>query len=688
MKIKSYIQGNWFESKEKETPVYHAVTGEVIGETSSAGIDYRAVLDYARNIGGPNLRTLTIHERALQLKKLAMLLLESKNEFYELSYKTGATKSDSWIDIEGGIGTLFAISSKARREMSDGQVHVEGATEMLSRKGSFVGQHMYVPLQGVAIQINAFNFPCWGMLEKLAPAVIAGVPSIVKPSPTGSYLAEAMIKKIIDSELLPEGALQFISADKPGDLFDHLNSQDLVAFTGSAETGLKLKSHPIILKHNIRFNLEADSLNCSILGQDVTPEMPEFDLFTSEVVKEMTAKCGQKCTAIRRVIVPASQLNKVIEELQQKIDLITLGDPTLRSTKMGSLASSEQADRFISQVGRLKESSDIVYGSIDQKQKTVFAKDKKSFVSPVVLCCKQPLDTDLPHDVEAFGPATTIMPYTTTQDAITIANKGKGSLVGSLFTNDDTIATDIVLGCGAWHGRFMIINRDCAAESTGHGSPMPQMVHGGPGRAGGGEELGGIRGILHYMHRIALQGSPTTIAQITNQYIKGAKEKQSETHPFRKYFEELEPGECHWTHKRTVTETDVVNFANISGDHFYAHIDKEAAKDSLFGERVAHGYFIVSAAAGMFVSPAPGPMMANYGLEDLRFLTPVKIGDTIQVKLTVKRKARRPYYADDPKPKGVVYWDVQVYNQHKELTADYTILTIVERKNDDFTMIT
>lgn len=686
MKVKSYVEGKWFESSGDETPIFNAVSGEQIGETSSNGLQYKDILEYARNVGGPNLRTLTIHERALQLKKLALHLFSLKEKFYDLSYKTGATRADSWIDIEGGIGTVFSLSSKARREMSDGQVHVEGNLEMLSRKGSFIGQHIYVPLQGVAVHINAFNFPCWGMLEKLAPAVIAGVPSVIKPSPVGSYLAEAMVKEIVDSKLLPEGALQFISADVPGDLFDHLTSQDIVAFTGSASTGQKLKAHPNIVANNIRFNMEADSLNCSILGEDVTPDMPEFDLFVKEVRNEMTAKCGQKCTAIRRVIVPENRMEDVISSLKEKLDTVTIGKPDDKSTRMGALASLPQVERFKEQIARLKDSTEVVHGDLNAEILTGINQGNGAFVAPVVLACRQPLTTDAPHDIEAFGPVTTIMPYKNTDEAITLANKGKGSLVGSLFTFDDDIATKIVLGAGAWHGRFMIINRDCAKESTGHGSPMPTLVHGGPGRAGGGEELGGIRGILHYMQRLALQGSPTTLMKITNQYMKGAKEIGDRIHPFRKYFEELEIGETFWTHSRTVTEADVVNFGCLSGDHFYAHMDKVAAQDSLFQERVAHGYFIVSAAAGMFVSPAPGPMMANYGLEDLKFLTPVKIGDTIQVKLTVKRKARRPFYDGDDKHKGVVYWDVEVYNQKKEVTADYTILTIVERQNDDFNM--
>ncbi len=686
MKVKSYVQGSWFESTDEETPIYNAVSGEKIGETSANGLDYQQIVHFAKTVGGPNLKKLTIHERALQIKKLALILFEKKEHFYKLSYQTGATRPDSWIDIEGGIGTLFTISSRARRELSDGQVHVEGSMEMLSRKGSFVGQHVYVPLQGVAVHINAFNFPIWGMLEKLAPTIIAGMPAIVKPSPVGSYLAEAVVKEIINSNLLPEGSVQFISADVPGDLLNHLDAQDIIAFTGSAHTGQKLKSHPNVIANNVRVNLEADSLNCSILGEDVTTDMPEFGLYVNEVYREMTSKCGQKCTAIRRALVPEKLLNEVVAALSEKLENLVIGNPTERTSRMGALASSVQADRFSEGVAQLANQSELAFGSLDDIKLTEISNGNGAFVRPVVLTCKNPLEADIPHEVEAFGPVTTLMPYKSTEEAITIANKGKGSLVGSLFTHDDDLATKVVLGIGPWHGRVMVINRDCAKESTGHGSPMPGLVHGGPGRAGGGEELGGARAVLHFMQRIALQGSPTTLMKITEQYMKGAKGKSDRIHPFQKYFEELEIGETLWTHRRTVTEADVVNFGCLSGDHFYAHMDKIGAADSLFAERVAHGYFIVSAAAGMFVSPAPGPMMANYGLENLRFLTPVKIGDTIQVKLTVKSKARRPFYEGDDQPKGVVYWDVEVYNQRKEITADYTILTIVERQNDDFNM--
>ncbi|MEX2463567.1 MAG: phenylacetic acid degradation bifunctional protein PaaZ [Balneolaceae bacterium] len=672
MQVTSYTQGKWID-KGRKTDLVSAVTGKPIGSLIEADLDYKSICDYARNVGGPLLRKMSIHERAFKIKFLAQYLLDNKEKYYEISTHTGATRRDSWIDIEGGIITAFGLSSQARRNLSDLPWHVEGPAITLSRKGTFTGQHICVPRHGLAVQINAFNFPIWGMLEKLAPAFIAGVPSIIKPSPLGAYLAHTVFKDIIKSELLPEGSVQFIAADIPGDLFDHLNSQDLVAFTGSADTGLKLKNHPNILANNVRFNLEADSLNCSILGPDVTPDMEEFDLYVREVANEMTAKSGQKCTAIRRAIVPENRLDDVINALIKRLDKNTIGDPGVEETRMGPLSSALQAERFRGKAQKLMDVTDTVYGKGDHPSGGAFTEAR-------VLVCHQPVQVDEVHTVEAFGPLTTIMPYESIEEAIQIANKADGSLVGSLFTADDQIAAEITMGCAPYHGRFMVINRDCAGESTGHGSPIASLVHGGPGRAGGGEELGGARAVLHHMQRVALQGSPTTLTHILNQYVKGAETEESDIHPFKKYFEDLKPGEALTTHKRTVTEDDIEKFGSLSGDHFYAHFDEEAAKDSIFGKRVAHGYFVLSAAAGMFVHPSPGPVLLNYGLEDLRFIAPVAPGDTIQAKLIVKRKTRRQKRTTDKDPYGMVWFDVEVYNQESILVAEYTILTLIKRR--------
>lgn len=672
MKVTSYIQGTWL-NEGNETDLISAVTNEPVAQMVEADIDYRSALEYARKVGGAKLREMTIHERAFKIKFLGQYLMERKEKYYEISTHTGATRADSWIDIEGGIITAFGISSKSRRELSDLPWHVEGDTERLSRKGFFMGQHICVPKHGVAVHINAFNFPIWGMLEKMAPAIIAGMPVIVKPSPIGSYLSWEVFKDIIESGILPEGSVQYIAADRPGDLLDHLISQDSVAFTGSALTGKKLKAHPNIIANNVQFNLEADSLNCSILGKDITSDMEEFDLFIKEVAREMTVKTGQKCTAIRRTIVPEHLEDEVVEALKTRLEKTTIGDPGQKETRMGPLASSLQAERFEEQLQQLSEITETVYMANGEQN--------GAFTNPRVLVCHQPMQVDEVHRLEAFGPMTTVMPYKNTQEAIDIANKANGSLVGSLFTADDELAHKVTMGCAPYHGRFMVINRNSAGESTGHGSPIASLVHGGPGHAGGGEELGGARAVLHNMQRIALQGSPTTLRNIVKQHIKGAETRESEKHPFQKYFEELEVGESMTTEKRTVTEKDVEEFAELSGDHFYAHTDPEAAARSLFGKIVAHGYFVLSATAGLFVDPDEGPVMLNYGLENLRFVAPVAPGDTIQAKLILKRKNVRQQKKDDKFPFGVVYWDVEVTNQENVLVAEYTILTLMKRKN-------
>lgn len=672
MKVTSYSQGNWI-TKGTEFELNSAVTGKPVATLVEGELDYKSMCEYARSVGGAKLREMTIHQRAFKIKFLAKYLIERKEDFYAISTHTGATRRDSWIDIEGGIGTMFTLSSKSRQELSDLPFHVEGGVQRLSRGGTFVGQHICVPKRGVGVHINAFNFPVWGMLEKLAPCIIAGVPCIVKPSPTGSYLAHAVFQAMIESEILPEGSIQFIAADKPGDLLDHLNSQDIISFTGSADTGKKLKAHPNIIANSIPFNLEADSLNCSIMGPDVTPDMEEFGLFIKEVCNEMVVKTGQKCTAIRRTIIHKDLVDDVIDAMKARLEKTTVGDPSSEETKMGPLASSLQNKRFEEQLARLEEVSDTVYAGVNGLEGGAYTNSR-------VLLCHKPMEADDVHTIEAFGPLTTVMPYSTIDEAIAIANRSDGSLVGSLFTNDDDVAREITLGCAPYHGRFMVVNRHSAGESTGHGSPMPHMVHGGPGRAGGGEELGGARSVLHNMQRVALQGSPTTIMNIVNQHIKGAETRESEVHPFKKYFEDVEIGEALTTHRRTVTEADIVNFGGISGDHFYAHFDEIAAKDSLFEQRVAHGYFVLSAAAGMFVHPSPGPVLLNYGLEDLRFLAPVPPGDTIQAKLIAKRKTTRQKRTTDRFPYGMIWWDVEVSNQRDELVAEYTILTLVKRR--------
>jgi oxepin-CoA hydrolase/3-oxo-5,6-dehydrosuberyl-CoA semialdehyde dehydrogenase len=601
-----------------------------------------------------------------------------KDEFYLVSAATGATKSDSWVDIEGGIGTFFAYASRGRREMPNETFYIDGPTEPLSKGGTFVGRHICVPLEGVAVHINAFNFPVWGMLEKLAPTLLAGVPAIVKPATVTSYLTETVFRAMIESGIFPEGAVQLLCGST-GDLLDHLDCQSAVAFTGSATTGKMLKSSKSVLDNNVRFNMEADSLNYSMLGPDAAPGTAEFDLFIKEVVREMTTKAGQKCTAIRRTLVPDSMLEAVMGALKKRLEGVTVGDPSVEGVRMGPLAGRGQVGEVRKSVDRIARGAELVYGNIDDFNVVGADKQKGAFFPTLLFYAKDPFGSSEPHDVEAFGPVNTVMPYKTVDDAIALAKKGKGSLVGSLFTNDDRVARDVALGTAAYHGRLMLLNRESAKESTGHGSPLPHLVHGGPGRAGGGEEMGGVRGVLHYMQRTALQGSPTTLMHVTNEYTPGAKRTTDRVHPFRKYFDELNVGDALVTARRTVTEADIVNFAGISGDFFYAHMDDIAARDSLFEKRVAHGYFVLSAAAGLFVDPAPGPVLANYGLESLRFVKPVYPGDTIQATLTVKQKTAKEKKPDQVL-QGVVAWDVDVRNQNDESVAVYTILTLVARQ--------
>ena len=676
MKLPNYVAGRWIEGEGSGTPLLHAVNGETVAHASSEGIDFQQMVDHARRVGGPALRRLTFHQRARMLKAMALYLSERKDGFYALSAATGATKADSWIDIDGGIGTFFVYASKGRREFPDETFYIDGPLEPISKGGTFVGRHICVPLEGVAVFINAFNFPVWGMMEKLAPALLAGVPAIVKPATLTCYLTERVFRSMTESGIFPEGSIQLICGSA-GDLLDHLREQDSVAFTGSAATGRKLKTHPAIIDNAVRFNLEADSLNCAILGPDARPGTDEFDLFVKEVVREMTAKAGQKCTAIRRTIVPDSMMQDVVNALKGRLAGVKVGDPAIEGVKMGPLAGAPQVREVGTSLTALKGGADVIFGG-DGVEPVGTTVGRGAFFPITLLACDRPHDRAQPHEVEAFGPVNTVMPYSSIADGIDLARLGRGSLCGSLFTNDDAVAREIVLGLAPYHGRLYVLNRAGAKESTGPGSPLPHLVPGGPGRAGGGEEMGGVRGVLHYMQRTAVQASPTTITSITSEWVTGAAQPSDPVHPFRKHFEELRIGETLTTHRRTVTEADIVNFAAISGDHFYAHVDDIAAKESIFGRRVAHGYFVLSAAAGLFVDPAPGPVLANYGLENLRFTKPVHAGDTIQAKLTCKSKTAKETLPDGI-PQGVVAWDVSVTNQENELVATYTILTLVKR---------
>jgi oxepin-CoA hydrolase/3-oxo-5,6-dehydrosuberyl-CoA semialdehyde dehydrogenase len=680
-RLLNYVQGEWVAGSGRATDLFHAVTGEKIAEASTAGIDFGQAVAYARRVAGPKLRAMTFHERALVLKEVAKYLTARKDDFYRISAATGATKGDSWFDIDGGFGTFFVYASKGRREFPDEPFFLDGPPEAISKGGTFVGRHICVPLEGVAVHINAFNFPVWGMMEKLATSLLAGVPAIVKPATLTSYLTEAVFRVMIESRLLPDGAIQLLCGSV-GDLLDHLDSQCVVAFTGSAATAQTLKAHPVVLGNNVRFNVEADSLNFSMLGPDAAPGTEEFDLFVKEVAKEMTVKAGQKCTAIRRTLVPEGMVEDVMRALRARLDGVKVGDPSVEGVRMGPLAGRPQVAEVRKSVDALRGGAELVYGDVENFQVLGADRSRGAFFPPLLFYSRDPFGRREPHDIEAFGPVNTVMPYTTVDDAVELAKLGRGSLVGSVFTASDNVARQMVLGTASHHGRLMLVNRASAKESTGHGSPLPHLVHGGPGRAGGGEEMGGVRGVLHYMQRTAIQGSPTTLMHVTGEYVGGAQGKRDRVHPFRKLFDELEVGETLVTHRRTVTESDIVNFAGISGDFFYAHMDDVAAKDSIFERRVAHGYFVIAAAAGLFVDPAPGPVLANYGMESLRFVKPVYVGDTIYVKLTCKQKTAKED-REGQVPQGVVAWDVEVRNQAEELVATYTILTLVRRRAND-----
>ncbi|WP_422384043.1 phenylacetic acid degradation bifunctional protein PaaZ [Roseibium album] len=673
-RLESYVGGTWRRGDGDGRPVLNAATGEVHALIGTEGLDFKGALEWGREVGGPALRAMTIHERALMLKAVGLKLMELKEEFYLENFATGATRKDGWIDIDGGIGTLLTFASKARRELPNTKVLSEGPVELLSRDNSFAAQHILMPLQGVAVHINAFNFPVWGMLEKIAPTLIAGMPCLVKPASQTAYLTEMVVRRILETGILPAGALQIVTGSA-GDLLEHVIEQDVVTFTGSASTGQKLKSGPAILKNSVRFTMEADSLNASILGIDAAPGTEEFDLFVKEVSREMTVKAGQKCTAIRRIIVPREHESAVVEALSARLTSTPIGLPDNENTRMGALVSLKDRDDVKSKVSVLAEEAEIVSGSIDAVDLVSGDADRGAFMSPVLLRCANPASAEAVHSVEAFGPVATVMAYDGNDEAVFLAQKGRGSLVSSLFTNDGNVARDIVTGLAPFHGRVLVGNHRSAKSSTGHGSPLAPLVHGGPGRAGGGEEMGGMRGVKHFMQRSAVQATPELLSAITGQWMDGAGVR-TDVHPFRKSLAELKIGDQIVTRARKVTQEDVEHFAEFTGDTFYAHMDTEAARaNPFFEDRVAHGYLIASFAAGLFVDPDPGPVLANYGVDNLRFLTPVYFGDALKVRLTCKEINPR-----ENAEHGEVRWDCQVTNQSDEVVAQYDVLTMVAKE--------
>ncbi len=676
--LQSHIAGRWLGATPAQT-LRSAVNGQSVAATHAEAVDFGEAVHFARTVGLPGLLALDFQQRAARLKALAKFLVERKEQLYAVSAHTGATRTDSWIDIEGGTGTLFAYASAGSNELPSGNLVHEGPALNLGKTGRFGGTHILVPRGGVAVHINAFNFPVWGLLEKFAPSFLAGMPCIGKPATATSYLTEALVRLIDASGLLPAGALQLVIGGA-GDLLDRLDGRDVVTFTGSADTAAKLRVHPNVVRHSVPFNAEADSLNCAILAPEVTPDDAEFDLFVKEVAREMTVKAGQKCTAIRRAIVPRRHLDAVAEALRVRLAKTVIGDPAVEGVRMGALASHAQVADVTAQIARLREAAEVLHdGSAGFAPRGEGAAEG-AFLAPMLLRARHPLGDDTVHAVEAFGPVSTLMAYDDLDEALALAAKGQGSLVGTLVTKDPAVAAKVIPVAAALHGRLHILDAEAAPESTGHGSPLPLLKHGGPGRAGGGEELGGIRAVHHYLQRCAVQGSPTMLAAVTGEYVRGAKRVETEIHPFRRHFEDLQIGESLLTHRRTVGEADIVAFGGISGDYFYMHFDEVAAKDSPFGKRIAHGYFVLSAAAGLFVSPAPGPVLANYGLDTLRFVKPVGIGDTIQARLTAKRKIDRQKVDAQGRGQGVVAWDVEVTNQHGELVASYDILTLVAKR--------
>lgn len=677
-KLENYVTGKWITGDGEGQALYDAVTSETIAYATTKGLDFASILQYGREVGNTNLRKLTFHERGRMLKALALHLMANKEKFYRISYHSGATKADSWIDIEGGIGNLFANAS-LRRKFPDLPYCTDGEPIGLSKGGSFMGHHLLVPKEGVAVHINAYNFPVWGMLEKCAVNWLAGVPAVVKPASITSYLTEAVVKEIIASGILPEGALQLLCGSA-GDMLDHVTAQDVVTFTGSKSTGLMLKSHKTILEESVPFNMEADSLNAIVLGNDVTPDSPEWDIFIKEIRKEITVKAGQKCTAVRRIFVPEHLLEDAYIAIGKSLGQTTIGNPLNEKVRMGSLASAGQRDEVRQNIQKLLASSQIVYGSLDSVEVIDADAQKGAFLSPVLLMSEDAFRNEVVHEIECFGPVSTIMPYKHLDDAIVLAKKGKGSLCCSIVTADNKLATDFVVGAATHHGRILVLNRDDAKESTGHGSPLPMLIHGGPGRAGGGEEMGGVRGVKHYMQRVAIQGSPTVITAITQQYQQGAKGNQTNVHPFRKHFEELNVGDQIITEKRIITSEDIDAFAELSGDHFYAHKVNTDFSGTMFEKQVAHGYFILSAAAGLFVDGSDvGPVLLNYGIDELRFTKPVYPGAELTIRFTCKEKLPQDPKDEADIPKGIVKWLVEMLDETGEIAGVATILTMVKK---------
>jgi oxepin-CoA hydrolase/3-oxo-5,6-dehydrosuberyl-CoA semialdehyde dehydrogenase len=683
-KVQHYINGKWLDGDGAGVPILDSVTGEHFTNVTTEGLDVASILQYGRD-KGETLRNMTFQERGLMLKKLAMYLTKRKDAFYELSYRTGATKVDSWIDIEGGFGNLFANAS-LRKLFPNQSYHVEGDPIDLSRGGRFMAHHIMVPRRGVAVHINAYNFPVWGMLEKCAVNWMAGMPAVVLPAPQTAYLTEAVVKEIIASGILPEGALQLISGTAKT-ILDTVQSQDVVTFTGSASTGKILKNHSQLIEESVPFTMEADSLNASVLGEDAVPGTPEFDLFIKEVRKEMTVKAGQKCTAIRRIIIPEKLMEDVQIAIGKELDKVTIGDPRLREVRMGSLVDKKQCESVKEQIQKIAKTAHIVYGNLDEFETMGADVSKGAFLKPILLREDHPFKNEAAHITEAFGPVSTLMPYKNLEEAIQLSHMGKGSLVSSIVTYDDKIAKEYTVNAASHHGRILILNRENAQQSTGHGSPLPGLIHGGPGRAGGGEEMGGMRGIKHYLQRCAVQGTPTTLTEVTGIYQPKGAYKETEKHPFQYHWEDIEPGMSLQTHKRTITDGDIVNFANLTWDHFYAHTDITSLDGSIFEKRTAHGYFILAAAAGLFVYPNKGPVAANYGLEDCRFLRPLYHNDTIYVRLTCKQKIDREQRGTEL-PSGIVKWYGEVFDTDDELVAIVTVLTMVQKKQTVFTEMT
>ena len=679
--LNNFAYGKWIPGEDKGQELVNAINGDFVASASSKGIDFAKMCDFARNIGGPKLRKLTFQERGLMLKALALHLQSKKEIFYNLSWATGATRMDSWVDIEGGIGNLFTYAS-LRRQFPNESYCYDGDVARLSKNNTFIGHHICVPKEGVAIHINAFNFPVWGMLEKVAVNWLAGVPAIVKPATLTSFLTEAVVKEIIASKILPEGALQLICGSANG-ILDCVQNQDVITFTGSASTGKILKSHPRLLQESVPFNMEADSLNCCVLGTDVTTSMPEFDIFIKEIAREITTKAGQKCTAVRRIIVPKNMVEDVQIALGKRLSLNIIGDPNVEGVRMGSLAGFSQLIEVKEKVEILSKTQKIIIGNFENFEVKGANKSKGAFMPPIIFYNDSPfINTDC-HNIEAFGPVSTIMPYNTMDDAIELSKMGKGSLVSSIITADNTIARKYTIGAACMHGRILILNAECAKESTGHGSPMPLLVHGGPGRAGGGEEMGGKRGVFHYLQRTAIQGSPSTITAILNQYQQGAKPILKDIHPFKQYFEDLEISETLITEKHTVTLDDIEKFAELSGDKFYAHMDENALDGTIFTGRVAHGYFILSRAAGLFVDAPKGPVLLNYGIDECRFTKPVYPGSSIAVRFTCKEKIEQEKKNPEDVAKGIVKFLVDVYDETGETVAIATILTMVKKRNQN-----